>query len=491
MTEQEMLQLHQAGVSASEIAKQAGLKYHAVWRALKRQGAKFRPQGKKFSPETLEAIRLYESGIPAKDVCEQTGVQRTTLYHALRVKGKQKHRPIIVKRFTEQEKADIVAAYQEGESAYSIGQRYGREAGSITGLLKRAGAYIPNRRGAKPRRLLDDEERQRITAMYQQGLSATEIGESVGRHRMVVQRELERLGAWEVEDPACAIWESPVIQLWCCGFGTEAIASQLGIKSNTAGYILRKHGLSPGRPNYSHNERFWFDWTPISAYWLGFLLADGCVIDRGSSHALQLILQERDHQHMATFLSDYEAGNPIRKTSKVKDGKRYGLVSTKITLTETETDQLAQHGLVPRKTYDLDLSCLTRLPLHLIRDALRGYIDGDGGIYIPKRGQKKGQRSGMMVSVAVNGHSVGYITSYSDREIGVPCSIIQLKQSKDLWNCSWSGTKAALAAQHFYQDVERSIERKQCKAIQIIDAWREAKKAGPHVMRGPDSVVID
>lgn len=112
------------------------------------------------------------------------------------------------------------------------------------------------------------------------------------------------------------------------------------------------------------------------AYWLGFLYADGCVMD---DNRIELSLQERDYEHLVKFCSFI--GMPTSAIKYRKSTKSYRVSFRNKKMKE----DLISLGCIPRKTFVLTYPSEEQVPHSYTRDFCRGYIDGDGYI-----GTKKG-----------------------------------------------------------------------------------------------------
>ena len=124
------------------------------------------------------------------------------------------------------------------------------------------------------------------------------------------------------------------------------------------------------------DRRRWTKWTlqheffrsidqPIKAYLLGLLAADGNVL--ASTPRVTLELQESDIE-LVELLRDLVAPG-------ARIGRRRRTATIAFT-SETLVADLAQWGIAPRKTYDLEWP--TNLPRDMWRPFLLGYFDGDG-----------------------------------------------------------------------------------------------------------------
>lgn len=127
-----------------------------------------------------------------------------------------------------------------------------------------------------------------------------------------------------------------------------------------------------GNKKHHFNEKFFsvID-SEEKAYWLGFIMADGCVYQgTGETYRLQINLKYDDLPHLNKFQesigSDYKV-----QIKKIKD---YQVAQLKINSTEMCKD-LMKLGVVPRKS----LVCeMPKIDESLVCHFIRGYFDGDG-----------------------------------------------------------------------------------------------------------------
>jgi len=173
-----------------------------------------------------------------------------------------------------------------------------------------------------------------------------------------------------------------MIDRYISGESAEQLARIYNINPTTVRINVRKSGmkvrtLSEAARQYTFNHNFFntID-TEAKAYFLGLLLADGCV------HKNDVIigLQTRDRHILETFL-EYINGNNQIKDSVVRGGflsKQGSCVSTLAFYSTTKmVTDLKALGLRERKTYDI---ILPKLNINLERHFWRGVFDGDGTI---------------------------------------------------------------------------------------------------------------
>lgn len=138
----------------------------------------------------------------------------------------------------------------------------------------------------------------------------------------------------------------------------------INTKRNSSYYDQRIYNIND---NYFDNIN-----TPEKAYFLGFIMADGCVLDKHNQ--LQFNIHKRDRDILVYFLNLLESNYPI-----IKHKEDY--VSMVVTSKKIVND-LILLGIVPNKTKVLKMPKINKeLYPHLIR----GYFDGDGSIWFDKQ----------------------------------------------------------------------------------------------------------
>lgn len=151
---------------------------------------------------------------------------------------------------------------------------------------------------------------------------------------------------------------------------------------------IRKHlpylGLSRSRYKYSFNASYFntID-TPEKAYWLGFIAADGCIIDtsseKGSQKRLKIGLQKSDDEHLKKFRECINGNHPITYHESVNKKRNICSEECQIVIySASMVEDLERLGLYPRKTYSLPFPTEEQVSIRLMPHYIRGFIDGDG-----------------------------------------------------------------------------------------------------------------
>lgn|SRR3989338_6436081 len=142
-------------------------------------------------------------------------------------------------------------------------------------------------------------------------------------------------------------------------------------------FVLDKRG---GHNRKKVNQHFFKHWSPNMAYILGYIFADGTLIDSKPSRTCYLKITSIDKEHLEainTVLERdgklYKQKNRITKNgSKSKDCYYISIGSRKI------FNDLLKFGLTPKKSLIIKFPIV---PKRYLRDFVRGVFDGDGCIY--------------------------------------------------------------------------------------------------------------
>ncbi len=128
------------------------------------------------------------------------------------------------------------------------------------------------------------------------------------------------------------------------------------------------------------DENFFRDFNPISAYWGGFIYADGGISKHGE---LRIELSERDAQHLKNFvIRDFGLNDrDIKSSRRVRSGVELGYCHFTIRHLNFLRD-LKKFAGIPNKTkYFTEPQILDEF----LGDFIRGVFDGDGSITVVQR----------------------------------------------------------------------------------------------------------
>lgn len=162
------------------------------------------------------------------------------------------------------------------------------------------------------------------------------------------------------------------------------IAKELGVTKQAMYTAFKKRGIPVTQAGqvakdrcskYSYDSSFFSSIdSEIKAYWLGFLMADGCVTEKTRSYRLKLALKSSDKKHIEKFMDALKSNTPILTKYAKLNGKTYEYCQVTVNSTSMCKDLICL-GVKPRKSM---LEYIPDIPGDLIRHFIRGYFDGDG-----------------------------------------------------------------------------------------------------------------
>ncbi len=114
------------------------------------------------------------------------------------------------------------------------------------------------------------------------------------------------------------------------------------------------------------------------AYWLGFIVADGCVLwnERTGNYALQIGLQSGDSEHLEQLARDMGSLNLVARD------QRNGTCRL-VWYSKRLVARLIELGIMPRKS---GVEKIPTFPLTLEKHFWRGVFDGDGMLKTQSKG---------------------------------------------------------------------------------------------------------
>lgn len=131
---------------------------------------------------------------------------------------------------------------------------------------------------------------------------------------------------------------------------------------------------------YQVNDSFFSKLNEKSAYWLGFIYADGYISK--TENCIRITLSDKDEDHLIKFKEHIQSESPITYHMNRYSDKYSLTKKVRISIFSKQIKQdLVDLGCNSAKS----LTCLfPDLPENLIPHFIRGYFDGDGSIYLVK-----------------------------------------------------------------------------------------------------------
>lgn len=223
------------------------------------------------------------------------------------------------------------------------------------------------------------------------------------------------------------------------------------IKFNIDRHILSNYFKSKGikinpngKQNINSNIFNTID-TEEKAYWLGFLYADGNVLD---NNTISLELSTVDKEHLIKFNSFLNKSLDIRE-----DKNRVRCIFKDTTI----KNSLVNLGCIPRKSLVLRFPKDKQVPKRLKRHFVRGYIDGDGSIYK--------SNNNIYISILGTEHFLENLVKY----FKLKKRTLYKNNKNNNSNCyfiQFSGKLATEVIKLFYMDCTIKLDRKYNKFIE-------------------------
>jgi len=194
--------------------------------------------------------------------------------------------------------------------------------------------------------------------------------------------------------------------------------------------------------------------TEEKAYWLGFLYADGYIAELNNS--IELSLEESDLNHLIAYRNFLGLENkPFNYKRRKLNNKEF--YSYRFSFNSIKTKQaLIRLGCGPQKTFTLTFPDKDQVPDSLIHHFIRGYIDGDGCIYISQN----------KISVEVLGTET-FLTGYK-QWVNLGNSKIYNFNHSDIKRVVNSNRQALNILERIYDQATIYLERKHRKYLDYL-----------------------
>lgn len=210
-------------------------------------------------------------------------------------------------------------------------------------------------------------------------------------------------------------------------------------------------------PNLNHNFFQTID-NEVKSYFIGFILADGCVTHRSdcNSHSLQISINSKD-AYILEKLNEHIGSSNILSYNKNKNLTKFAIHSHKI------CSDLKKYGIVPKKTLIAKLP--NNIDEHLMCHLIRGLIDGDG--WISKR-----LNGTYNISLCGTEELVTQVRNYLTSKLGlynVKVCVSNTKFENPAYFISYCSKKdVTKLTQYLYKDATIYLTRKYDKVKELL-----------------------
>lgn len=190
--------------------------------------------------------------------------------------------------------------------------------------------------------------------------------------------------------------------------------------------------------------------TEASAYWFGFICADGCIRWNGKRKVVEVTLQQTDARHLELLRDFVCPKNKIYNKTVRRGNKVFRHVRLTIS-SHTIAEQLEKLGCGMKKS--LNLRWPSTVPKKHLRHFMRGYFDGDGSVFFNKY---------FDLALSVEGNDL-FLKKFRDHllyELGI--SYTRLYKDKRSENRSYKkqGVDALKIMRYLYHEASIYLRRK-------------------------------
>lgn len=209
---------------------------------------------------------------------------------------------------------------------------------------------------------------------------------------------------------------------------------------------------------YTLNENSFEMITPEMSYWLGFMVADGCIMTSSGAHLTRICLAGIDKPHIEKYQRFIGSNHPLYVN---KTGAIYISTSSK-----QMYDDLVRWGLMERKTYS-DISFISLIPNEYKGYFICGLFDGDGSFIIRNK-KVKDKKYGReynynqcTVSILSNEQTLVDICEYLQSQGMKYPKITKVSKKCDiLYNARWYSKKDVNLFYSIYKSSPVNLDRK-------------------------------
>jgi intein-encoded DNA endonuclease-like protein len=312
--------------------------------------------------------------------------------------------------------------------------------------------------------VLNEDLKKQILEMYSLGKTVTEIRNVLGiKWTQPISTFLKNQGLRDFKGSNRTEMNSPeniqkILELRENGLNVFEIGKELGFNHQFVTNVLkRQSSFYKKRTEFSRiyniNENY-FDVidTANKAYIIGFICADGYI----HTSSIQFCLSIQDIEILEKIKKEIGADIPIsfsKRENPYNNGKNKRVCEFCV-LRLNSVKLVKSLSFIPkRKTYDLNSTILDNIPEQFVRDFLRGYFDGDGGVYYGKYKKKS-------YSAIVSGNKE-FLENTFGKYFYTPNKLIRNLKSKQMYG--WYITRKERVNEflkYLYEDAELYLDRK-------------------------------
>lgn len=248
------------------------------------------------------------------------------------------------------------------------------------------------------------------------------------------------------------------------------LEEKYNVSRSTISSFLEKKGIKTQKGNhyrkYFHNEAFFekID-SEEKAYWLGFLFADGYILNnekRYGQDAFALTVAKDSEDSLIKFKRSIQATNPITWDTSKEKSQPQGRI---LMYSQKTVNDLIDKGCVKQKS--LILQPPKGVPKELINHFIRGFFDGDGSL-------TKHELSSNSIAFNINITSTYEMVKWI-RETLQMGQIFPEKRREQTWYFAVGGNQQVIKIYHYlYDNATIWMDRKYERFQELLNKYSES-----------------
>ena len=263
--------------------------------------------------------------------------------------------------------------------------------------------------------------------------------------------------------------KNKIIEAYKNNMSLREIEKEFKVLRATVSKFLEEQNIKKIKGNHYRKYFHDFDFfenidTEEKAYWLGFMFADGYIVNNENRYGedeFGLTLAEDSLDSIKKFKKSLRATNPIRYDKS----KEKGQTSVKLVLRSQKTvNDLIDKGCVKQKS--LILQPPKKVPEKLLSHFIRGFFDGDGSL------MKYNYNN-------YTSYQIEFTTTYEMaiwlREIFGKGDVRKEKRRDFTWYYSIGGNRQVLDICHYmYDEATIWMDRKYARYQELLAKYNES-----------------
>lgn len=315
------------------------------------------------------------------------------------------------------------------------------------------------------KKILDDKLLRKM--WYEENKTLIEISEIVGASTKTVHKRIKELNLIRCYSDKDWLYQKHYVEKM--NITQMASLAQCGVDSIRNN--MYKHGVpismeivNQSKTKYHQNDNYFSSIdTEEKAYWLGFIIADGCITDHNGLD-LTIVQSISSKHHLEKFTKAIESNRCIEEysTTLSETAKTYPMC--RITIRSKKIcEDLISLGVTPRKSMMEKFPSIKKeFTPHLIR----GIFDGDGSFSCGTRMRRNEPYASF--NIVGSYELLSGISSLVSEAIGIKMNVLK---KQNIYVIRTTNHRASRVMDWMYHNATVYLERKKAKQQEWLSLW--------------------